>query len=214
MPTQNGNARNNKIVAGPLGDLLRGFAGEDTLLGGIGIDTLVGGLGNDILGVQTTTDIVTELVGGGVDTVRSSLISVSLNVVAARTQQQVAPGPPKQGIPALVPVSTLWNDALYGYLGVDVMTGGRGADRFLFDPFSFFTSEEDVTAGMQGDRIVDSNMAVTSSTFRGTWKAAVSSDWPVFRERMRCRWKSRSAMTGRRASCRAMSMATGLPTGR
>lgn len=47
------------------------------------------------------------------------------------------------------------NDAIYGFLGVDMMTGGRGADRFLFDPFSFYTTEEEVTEGMQGDRIVD-----------------------------------------------------------
>ena len=46
-------------------------------------------------------------------------------------------------------------DSMYGFTGVDVMTGGNGADTFAFDPLSFFTTEDEVTAGMNGDRIVD-----------------------------------------------------------
>ena len=53
-------------------DTLNGFGGADTLNGGTGLDTMTGGLGNDIYVVDLSTDVVTEAVGEGTDTVQSS----------------------------------------------------------------------------------------------------------------------------------------------
>ncbi|MDH4560367.1 peroxidase family protein, partial [Pseudomonas sp. BN411] len=53
-------------------DVLIGGDGDDTLNGGLGVDTLIGGTGNDIYLIDGTLDVVTELVGEGVDLVRST----------------------------------------------------------------------------------------------------------------------------------------------
>ena len=54
-----------------------GNAGDDYLDGGLGSDNLNGGTGNDIYIVDSISDVVTESVtnaiGGGIDTVRSTV---------------------------------------------------------------------------------------------------------------------------------------------
>lgn len=59
-----GNALNNVITGG---------IGNDTLNGGAGIDTLDGGAGNDTYGVDSVTDVITELALGGTDLVNATL---------------------------------------------------------------------------------------------------------------------------------------------
>jgi Ca2+-binding RTX toxin-like protein len=55
------------ITGGPLDDLLRAYAGADTLSGGAGADTLDGGAGNDVINGGAGHDLI--LTGGGLDTV-------------------------------------------------------------------------------------------------------------------------------------------------
>ena len=54
-------------------DKLDGGAGNDLLDGGEGADQMVGGDGNDTYVVDRAGDILTEYLGGGIDTVRSSV---------------------------------------------------------------------------------------------------------------------------------------------
>src|SRR3954463_15936265 len=86
-----GNSRNNVIIGnsgdnvleGKCGnDLLIGLAGNDTLDGGTGHDIMIGGRDNDLYVVDSTHDVVLELLpnsklGGAADEVWSS-ISFSL----------------------------------------------------------------------------------------------------------------------------------------
>ena len=62
-------------------DTLNGGAGNDTLNGGAGSDTMLGGSGNDIYVVDSTTDVVTEVLNEGLDLVQSSVTyTLSANV--------------------------------------------------------------------------------------------------------------------------------------
>ncbi|MBS9386617.1 MAG: cadherin-like domain-containing protein [Dolichospermum sp. BR01] len=68
-----GKGGNDTLNGGIGDDTLIGGLGDDNLNGGAGIDTLIGGLGNDIYVVDTTTDIISENVGEGTDTIQSSV---------------------------------------------------------------------------------------------------------------------------------------------
>jgi len=63
----------NDVLTGDAGNnILMGGLGNDILNGGLGNDTMIGGLGNDVFIVNVPTDIVTEDLNGGIDTVQSS----------------------------------------------------------------------------------------------------------------------------------------------
>jgi Ca2+-binding RTX toxin-like protein len=85
--TGTGNALNNVINGGDLGDGLSGLAGNDALAGGAGNDTLDGGLGNDAMSggdgddtflVDSSTDTISEGAGAGTDVVHSSAASYTI----------------------------------------------------------------------------------------------------------------------------------------
>lgn len=71
--TGTGNALNNSIVGNMLNNTLDGGAGNDTLNGDFGADTMLGGAGNDTYSVDNIGDVVTELLGAGVDVVVSTV---------------------------------------------------------------------------------------------------------------------------------------------
>jgi Ca2+-binding RTX toxin-like protein len=65
-------ADGNDVLRGMAGnDTLYGNAGDDNLDGGLGNDTMVGAIGNDVYFVDSLSDVVTELVNEGIDTVNS-----------------------------------------------------------------------------------------------------------------------------------------------
>ena len=127
-----GNDGNNVITGNSGKNSLSGGIGNDTLEGGAGIDSLVGGTGNDVFVVDSTTDVVTELAGGGTDMVQSSVtFSISAlaqieNLTLTGTANINGTGNNLNN----VITGNSGNNALNGGNGVDTLIGGAGNDTY------------------------------------------------------------------------------------
>jgi Ca2+-binding RTX toxin-like protein len=129
----NGNALANAMTGGRGNDLLSGLDGADTLAGGGGADTLRGGAGGDVLIVDSTTDLVTEVAGGGADTVLSS---ISLLLPGNVEDLVLTGGDSIAGTGNSLANRILGNaaaNALNGGLGADTLAGGGGDDTYRVD---------------------------------------------------------------------------------
>jgi Ca2+-binding RTX toxin-like protein len=71
--TLTGNEFSHLIAGGVGNDTLNAGVGNDTLNGGAGVDTMAGGTGSDTYLVDNATDVVTENLGEGSDTVLASV---------------------------------------------------------------------------------------------------------------------------------------------
>jgi trimeric autotransporter adhesin len=69
--TGTGNDLANYITGNNAANAISGGAGNDTIDGGLGADTMTGGAGDDLYFVNTVNDTITEIAGGGTDTVKS-----------------------------------------------------------------------------------------------------------------------------------------------
>jgi hypothetical protein len=117
-------------------------AGNDTLDGGGGADTMFGGAGNDTYIVDNTGDVISEVSGGGNDTVRSSVNytlsgqienmvltgSDAVNGIGNSLANSMTGNGAANTINGMA-----GNDKIYGGLGTDILTGGSGKDIFVFD---------------------------------------------------------------------------------
>jgi Ca2+-binding RTX toxin-like protein len=110
-----GNAANNIIT---------GNTGNNTLNGENGIDTLIGGVGNDIYIVDTTTDIITENVGEGTDTIQSS-VTFSLSALANIENLTLT------GTSAINGTGNVMNNIITGNTADNILTGGDGIDTLI-----------------------------------------------------------------------------------
>ncbi|VVP33437.1 hypothetical protein PS900_04477 [Pseudomonas fluorescens] len=133
-----GNALDNIIVGGAGIDVLIGGAGNDTIIGRAGADTMVGGVDNDTYEVDDLGDVVTELAGGGSDTVWTSLASYTLgadveNLFFGGSGNFAGTG---NGLDNII-VGGAGNDVLTGGGGNDVMSGEVGNDTFVFAAAGF-----------------------------------------------------------------------------
>jgi Ca2+-binding RTX toxin-like protein len=114
-------------------DNLYGGAGNDLLDGGTGGDNMVGGTGNDVYVVDSFSDGVSELAGGGTDRVQSS-ISYSLGAnVENLTLTGVANISGYGNALNNVMVGNSGNNVLSGGAGADSMYGGLGNDSYVVD---------------------------------------------------------------------------------
>ena len=147
-----------------LGNVITGGGAADTLDGGVnttGIDTLIGGAGNDTYIVRNVGDVVTETVGGGIDTVQTTLNSYTLgsnleNLTFIGTGSFTGTGNGLANVITGGAGADLLNggggnDTLVGGAGVDTLTGGAGADIFFLvkgdangDLITDFTKGSDV----------------------------------------------------------------------
>jgi Ca2+-binding RTX toxin-like protein len=150
-----GNDVANILVGDDGADTLYGALGNDTLDGGVDDDTMTGGLGDDTYVVDNTADVIVEVFGEGVDTVRSSITltlgdalenlvlvgavaidgtgNSSANVITGNDAVNVLFGRAgNDSLSAGLGNDTLWGgdgeDTLNGDTGLDLLDGGNGHD--------------------------------------------------------------------------------------
>ncbi len=140
-----------EILGNAGANIIIGTAFSDYIDGGLGNDTLEGGLGNDTYVLSAAGDVVTELTGGGNDTVildgafnytlgadienlilRSTALQGTgnglANLITGNASNNVLRG---LGGDDNIDAGA-GNDLLFGGNGVDVLTGGTGNDVFVF----------------------------------------------------------------------------------
>nr|WP_245215529.1 calcium-binding protein [Pararoseomonas baculiformis] len=162
LDTLNGGAGADTLNGGFGTDVLNGEAGNDLLDGGAGADTMSGGLGNDIFLVDHIGDVLIELAGEGIDTVRSSVgfvltegnnienlelvegeagaPSLDLNGTGNSLANRISGNNGNNFLQGLNGNDTLvgngGNDTLDGGAGIDRMEGGLGDDFYIVDNVS------------------------------------------------------------------------------
>jgi Ca2+-binding RTX toxin-like protein len=119
-----GDEGNDSLIGAAGTDLLIGGGDNDSLDGGTGADQMLGGLGDDTFLVDDALDTVIEAVGGGIDTVRTT-ISYAL---AAGTHVDVLRTNDDAGTLSINLTSNAFSHTLIGNAGVNVLSGLDGND--------------------------------------------------------------------------------------
>ena len=129
-----GFSGNDTLDGGRGDDTIFGGAGSDVLDGSAGTDSLVGGLDNDTFVIDHVDDRVTELVGEGIDLIRTTLTQVDLigyvhveNLIYMGRSNTILVG---SDINNIIKGGSL-NDIIEGGAGSDTLFGGDGADLFF-----------------------------------------------------------------------------------
>jgi trimeric autotransporter adhesin len=129
-----GNTLNNVLTGNSEANILAGGAGNDRLIGGVGNDTMKGGAGNDTYVIDVTTDIITENLNEGTDTVEAAISFDLTNI--ANVEKLVLTGTAATGIGNGLGNTITGNVAantLNGGTGVDTLIGGAGNDTYVVD---------------------------------------------------------------------------------
>ncbi|MGA6829211.1 beta strand repeat-containing protein, partial [Nitrospira sp. NS4] len=123
-----GNSGHNTLSGLAGNDTLIGGLGNDTLDGGAGTDTMVGGLGDDTYTVDLATDVVSEALNAGTDTVvasRNYALGANLeNLALAGSANLTGTGNALNNILT----GNSGHNTLSGLAGTDTLTGGAGND--------------------------------------------------------------------------------------
>lgn len=117
-----GEDGNDEIVGDDGNDTLIGGKGNDTLNGGIGNDSMSGGLGDDIYVVDNASDKVIENANQGIDTIQTTLSTLTLN---ANFENLIF-----VGSAAFKGTGNTVANVMTGGSGNDTLTGGTGIDTF------------------------------------------------------------------------------------
>jgi len=128
--TLHGDAGNDRLFGEAGNDTLYGGEGNDTLESGSGLDSLYGGAGDDEYTIESGTDLVVELAGGGRDTIRTS---VSYDMGAAG-QVEVMNTTDQHGTANINLFGSDIANEIRGNAGANVLNGRGGSDLiFGFD---------------------------------------------------------------------------------
>ena len=145
-------AGNVGILSAP-SKILVGTAGADTLTQAADTGFMVGAAANDIYHVTNSATVVTEVAGGGADTVIAS-VGYRLPDASAIEFLHAAAGAPGLVLTGNALANTIVGgggaDILAGGRGLDVLTGGGGPDVFLFREIA-----DSNVGGTIRDRITD-----------------------------------------------------------
>ena len=120
--TLTGGGANDTIDGLAGDDTLSGLGGNDVLDGGTGIDSMAGGAGGDTYYVDDPSDVVTEAVGSGSDTVFTTV------------DYALAPGSEVEfltasaGSTGLKLTGNAFDNTIRGAAGDDILTDGGGRD--------------------------------------------------------------------------------------
>jgi Ca2+-binding RTX toxin-like protein len=126
--TLTGNAGANVLTGTSGNDSLNGGAGDDTLNGGAGTNTLSGGTGNDRYIVAASTNVVSEGLNAGTDTVSASSLTYTLT---ANVENLELIGGALTGTGNTLANMITGNsgaNTLSGLAGNDTLSGGAGQD--------------------------------------------------------------------------------------
>jgi Ca2+-binding RTX toxin-like protein len=123
---------NANMTGNGLGNVLIGNSGNNILNGfgntGIPADTMIGGAGNDIYYVYNTGDVTTELAGGGVDLVSSSVSRTLGANIENLNLSGVSNINGSGNTLANIINGNAFNNYLRGFEGADTLNGGTGSD--------------------------------------------------------------------------------------
>src|SRR5882724_8266812 len=151
----------NETLAGTdAAETLSGGGGNDTLDGGTGNDAMAGGLGDDSYAIDSSSDSITEAVGGGIDTVQSTIAYV----LGANLENLVLLGSASIGGTGNAADNSLTGNSgdntLDGKTGADTMAGGAGNDTYLVDSLA----DQIVEGSGGGSDETRSTVALTAAT--------------------------------------------------
>ncbi|MCS6265936.1 MAG: calcium-binding protein, partial [Vampirovibrio sp.] len=152
-----GGAGNDTMVGGAGADTLIGGAGNDYLFGGAGNDTMVGGTGDDTYIVDSTSDVVTEALNEGTDTVQSSVsYTLGSNVENLTLTGASAINGTGNTLNNTI-TGNASNNTLDGGAGVDTLIGGLGNDTYIVDS----TTDTITENASEGTDTVQSSVSYT-----------------------------------------------------
>jgi Ca2+-binding RTX toxin-like protein len=138
-----------------LKNIITGNAGNNILDAGAGIDTLIGGAGDDTYIVDSITDVITEAVNAGSDTVVSS-VAFSLAAIANVENLSLTGTASIRGTGNSLNNMIIGNSGsnqLNGGAGIDTLIGGFGDDTYVVDSSTDTINE---LAGQGTDQIQSS----------------------------------------------------------
>ncbi len=186
------NSNGELVIEGFGGkDKISGTSGNDYIDGGAGADVMSGGMGDDTYIVDDSKDKVVEASNGGVDTIITTLNEYSLakmpnieNLTFDGIGNANLTGNKQNNII----VASDGDDYLEGKEGKDSLTGGAGADKFVFNTKFGSTNVDAITDFVSGEDVLVISKKIakklaknfTEDNFVYSNKAEDSNDYLIF----------------------------------